>query len=153
MLLVYGVSVAVGNLWGGRLADRLGPVPALRRLFAGLALVLLLLTFTAPSPLLAALTVLIWGAFAFGNVPALQVRVVQQAERHAPGAVDVASGLNIAAFNIGIALGSIIGGLTVEHLGLMHTPWIGALIVLLALGLTAGSERASPAPSPKALGV
>ena len=144
LLLVYGVSVAVGNLWGGRLADRLGPVPALRRLFAGLALVLLLLTFTAPSPLLAALTVLIWGAFAFGNVPALQVRVVQQAERHAPGAVDVASGLNIAAFNIGIALGSIIGGLTVEHLGLMHTPWIGALIVLLALGLTAGSERGTP---------
>ena len=116
----------------------------MRRLFAGLALVLLLLTFTAPSPLLAALTVLIWGAFAFGNVPALQVRVVQQAERHAPGAVDVASGLNIAAFNIGIALGSIIGGLTVEHLGLMHTPWIGALIVLLALGLTAGSERGTP---------
>jgi hypothetical protein len=30
--------------------------------------------------------------------------------------VDVASGLNIAAFNIGIALGSIIGGQTVEHL-------------------------------------
>ena len=146
LLLVYGVSVAVGNLWGGRLADRLGPVPALRRLFAGLALVLLLLTFTAPNPLLAALTVLIWGAFAFGNVPALQVRVVQQAQQHAPGAVDVASGLNIAAFNIGIALGSVIGGVTVQHLGLMHTPWVGALIVLLALGLTYLAERQSGSP-------
>jgi DHA1 family inner membrane transport protein len=50
--------------------------------------------------------------------------------------VDVASGLNIAAFNVGIALGAWGGGLIVTHLGLMHTPWIGALVVLVSLGLT-----------------
>lgn len=147
ILLVYGVSVAVGNIWGGKLADRMGPLPALKLLFAGLALVLLVLTFTAPHPVLAVLTVLVWGAFAFGNVPGLQVLVVKQAERHTPNAVDVASGLNIAAFNVGIALGSVVGGFVVEHLGLMHTPWIGALIVLLAYGLThvseAGEHRAA----------
>ncbi|MFM5817733.1 MFS transporter [Aeromonas sanarellii] len=141
ILLVYGVSVAVGNIWGGRLADKMGPRPALKLLFAGLALVLLMLTFTAPHPVLAVLTVLVWGAFAFGNVPGLQVLVVKQAEQHTPNAVDVASGLNIAAFNVGIALGSVVGGFVVEHLGLMHTPWIGALIVLLAYGLTHASEK------------
>lgn len=147
ILLVYGVSVAVGNIWGGKLADRMGPLPALKLLFAGLAVVLLVLTFTAPHPVLAVLTVLVWGAFAFGNVPGLQVLVVKQAERHTPNAVDVASDLNIAAFNVGIALGSVVGGFVVEHLGLMHTPWIGALIVLLAYGLThvseAGERRAA----------
>ncbi|MFM4772393.1 MFS transporter [Aeromonas caviae] len=147
ILLVYGASVAVGNIWGGKLADRMGPLPALKLLFAGLAVVLLVLTFTAPHPVLAVLTVLVWGAFAFGNVPGLQVLVVKQAERHTPNAVDVASGLNIAAFNVGIALGSVVGGFVVEHLGLMHTPWIGALIVLLAYGLThvseAGERRAA----------
>ena len=141
ILLVYGVSVAVGNIWGGKLADRMGPLPALKLLFAGLAVVLLVLTFTAPHPVLAVLTALVWGAFAFGNVPGLQVLVVKQAERHTPNAVDVASGLNIAAFNVGIALGSVVGGFVVEHLGLMHTPWIGALIVLLAYGLTHISEK------------
>ncbi|WP_421337930.1 MFS transporter [Aeromonas veronii] len=141
ILLVYGVSVAVGNIWGGKLADKMGPLPALKLLFAGLALVLLALTFTAPHPVLAVLTVLVWGAFAFGNVPGLQVLVVKQAELHTPKAVDVASGLNIAAFNVGIALGSVVGGFVVEHLGLMHTPWIGALIVLLAYGLIHVSER------------
>lgn len=141
ILLVYGVSVAVGNIWGGKLADKMGPLPALKLLFAGLALVLLMLTFTAPHPVLAVLTVLVWGAFAFGNVPGLQVLVVKQAEQHTPNAVDVASGLNIAAFNVGIALGSVVGGFVVEHLGLMHTPWIGALIVLLAYGLTHASEK------------
>lgn len=141
ILLVYGVSVAVGNIWGGKLADKMGPLPALKLMFGGLAVILLMLTFTAPHPVLAVLTVLVWGAFAFGNVPGLQVLVVKQAEIHTPNAVDVASGLNIAAFNVGIALGSVVGGFVVEHLGLMHTPWIGALIVLLAYGLTHVSEK------------
>lgn len=73
------------------------------------------------------------GIFAFGNVPGLQVYVVQKAEEVTPNAVDVASGLNIAAFNVGIALGSVIGGQVVSTIGLAQTPWIGAVIVLGAL--------------------
>ena len=136
VMLVYGVSVAAGNIWGGKLADRQGPVRALQIVFALLALVLLVLSFTAPSKPLVLLTVLAWGAVAFGNVPGLQVYVVQRAERDAPQAVDVASGLNIAAFNVGIALGAWGGGLIVAKLGLMATPWIGALVVVGALLLT-----------------
>jgi MFS transporter, DHA1 family, inner membrane transport protein len=113
VLLVYGISVAFGNVWGGRLADRLGPIPALKRIFALLALVLLVLTFTAYNTWLVLLTVLALGAVAFGNVPGLQVYVVKQAQRYAPQATDVASGLNIAAFNIGIALGASLGALVV----------------------------------------
>lgn len=136
VMLVYGMSVAVGNLWGGKLADRLGPIPALRIIFALLAAVLLVLQLTAPHPWLAVCTVLLWGAVAFGNVPGLQVYVVKQAERFTPQAVDVASGLNIAAFNLGIAGAAWAGGLIVTHLGLQHTPWIGALVVLVSLALT-----------------
>jgi DHA1 family inner membrane transport protein len=136
VMLVYGVSVAAGNIWGGKLADRIGPIRALQIVFALLALVLLLLTFTAPYKWLVLATVLAWGAVAFGNVPGLQVYVVQRAERDTPQAVDVASGLNIAAFNIGIAFGAWGGGLIVAHLGLMATPWIGALVVTGALLLT-----------------
>jgi DHA1 family inner membrane transport protein len=136
VMLVYGVSVAAGNIWGGKLADRKGPIRALQIVFALLAAVLLVFTFTAPNKLLVLATVLAWGAVAFGNVPGLQVYVVQRAERDAPDAVDVASGLNIAAFNVGIALGAWGGGLIVARLGLMATPWIGALVVLGALALT-----------------
>ncbi|NAX21393.1 MFS transporter [Vibrio sp. V39_P1S14PM300] len=136
IMLVYGVSVAIGNIWGGRLADQHGPIKALTVIFTGLAAVLLALTFSAHSPFGAIITILIWGAFAFGNVPGLQVYVVKLAERYTPDAVDVASGLNIAAFNVGIALGAWGGGLIVEHADLMDTPWIGALIVLIALLMT-----------------
>ncbi len=110
IMLVYGASVAIGNLYGGRLADRLGPIPALTLIFAGLVAILLVLSVSAVHPVAAVLTILVWGAFAFGNVPGLQVYVVKLAERYVPEAVDVASGLNIAAFNIGIALGSVVGG-------------------------------------------
>lgn len=136
IMLIYGVSVAVGNIWGGRLADRMGPVKALHIIFTVLALVLLTFTFTAGNQISAVLTVLIWGAFAFGNVPGLQVYVVQLAEKYEPKAVDVASGLNIAAFNIGIAFGSMLGGFVVDEMTLLDLPWIGAIIVVLALALT-----------------
>ena len=141
VMLVYGVSVTVGNIWGGKLADQRGAVPALKIIFALLALVLLVLTFTAPHKWLMLATVLAWGAVAFGNVPGLQVYVVKQAERFSPRAVDVASGLNIAAFNVGIAFGAWAGGLIVERLGLVHTGWIGGLVVLGALALTAWAGR------------
>jgi multidrug resistance protein len=136
IMLVYGVSVAAGNIWGGKLADKHGPVKALSLIFTALALVLAVFSLTAPHPVLVVLTVLLWGAFAFGNVPGLQVYVVQLAEKYCPQAVDVASGLNIAAFNIGIAFGAWLGGLVVATQPLTHTGWIGGLIVLVALALT-----------------
>ncbi|MFB2639637.1 MFS transporter [Shewanella bicestrii] len=136
IMLVYGVSVAIGNIWGGKMADNMGPIKALSYIFTGLAAVLFIFHFTALNPITAVLTILVWGAFAFGNVPGLQVYVVKLAETYAPTAVDVASGLNIAAFNVGIALGAWGGGLIVEQMGLMQTPLIGALVVIAALLLT-----------------
>jgi predicted MFS family arabinose efflux permease len=61
---------------------------------------------------------------------------VQLAEKLTPNAVDVASGLNIAAFNIGIAVGSILGGAIVDGMTLSDTAWIGALISVTALVVT-----------------
>lgn len=123
-MLVYGVSVAIGNIWCGKMADSMGPIKALTIIFAGLAGILLVFNFTAVNPIAAVITILVWGAFAFGNVPGLQVYVVKLAEKYAPDGVDVASGLNIAAFNVGIALGSWGGGYIVAEAGLMHTPWL-----------------------------
>ena len=141
ILLGYGVAVAIGNIWGGKLADKHGAVSALTFIFAALAVLLMVFQFTASMQYAALATVLVMGVFAFGNVPGLQVYVVQKAEEYTPAAVDVASGLNIAAFNVGIALGSVIGGQTVAHYGLAQTPWIGALIVVVALLLTLLSGR------------
>ncbi|SUX75485.1 major facilitator superfamily protein [Citrobacter freundii] len=129
----YGVSVAIGNIWGGRLADKHGAVPALKFIFAALFVLLMVFQLTASTQYAALATILVMGIFAFGNVPGgCRSTWYRKRNNLRPNAVDVASGLNIAAFNIGIALGSVIGGQTVEHYGLAQTPWIGALIVLVA---------------------
>ncbi len=106
---------------------------------------LLVFQLTASIHYAALATVLVMGVFAFGNVPGLQVYGAKSRTVHA-GAVDVASGLNIAAFNVGIALGSIVGGQTVERYGLAQTPWIGAMIVLVALLLVVLSGRLDKLP-------
>ncbi|NLR98454.1 MFS transporter [Rhizobium sp. P38BS-XIX] len=136
ILVLYGIAIAIGNVIGGRLANG-NPVRALTWLFIAQALVLVLFSFTAVSPWLAIPTLAALGFLSFANVPGLQLYVVQLARQVRPAAVDVASALNIAAFNLGIAAGAWIGGLVVESsLGLGATPWVGAILVVAALVLT-----------------
>jgi len=141
IILLYGASVAVGNIVGGKLADRMGAVPALTVIFVGLSAVLLALGLVLSSPIATIAVIAVWGGFAFANVPPLQVYVVQIAREVAPDAVDVASGLNIGAFNLGIALGAWSGGLIVETMGLAAAPYAGALVVTAGIVLTRLSGR------------
>lgn len=140
ILIVYGAAVALGNSLGGRLANR-QPIRALRFMFLVQAASLILLTFLIPYPIAGLIGVLLMGLFAFMNVPGLQLYIVQLAEKYAPSAVDVASALNIAAFNVGIAVGAFVGGFTVDTMGLVHTPWVGAIMVAAAVVLSALSAK------------
>ncbi|MCF6116380.1 MFS transporter [Mesorhizobium muleiense] len=136
ILVLYGVAIAAGNLAGSRIANR-DPIKALIGLFALQAAVLVIFSFTAVSPVLTLITLAALGFLSFANVPGLQLYVVQLAKEHRPGAVDVASALNIAAFNLGIAIGAWLGGLVVESaMGLSATPWVGGVLVAGALLLT-----------------
>lgn len=135
ILLVYGVAIAVGNMIGGKLANK-NPIGSLFYMFIIQAIILLLLTFTAPFKVVGLITIILMGVFAFMNVPGLQVYVVMLAERYVPSAVDVASAMNIAAFNAGIAIGSYLGGIVAGSIGLIHTAWIGSIMVMIAAILT-----------------
>ncbi|ATO36743.1 MFS transporter [Geobacillus thermodenitrificans] len=135
ILLIYGVAIAIGNVMGGKLSNQ-NPIGALFYMFIVQAIVLCILTFTAPFKAATFITIILMGLLAFMNVPGLQVYVVMLAERFVPSAVDVASAINIAAFNAGIAIGSYLGGVITDLFGLIHTPWIGALMVLGAVILT-----------------
>lgn len=147
VLVLYGAAIAVGNMVGGKLANR-NPVRALVWLFAFQALVLFVFTFTASAKIPALITLAFMGALAFANVPGLQLYVVQLAQRHSPGAVDVASALNIAAFNLGIAAGAFFGGQVVASpLGMAATPWVGGLFVLGGLVLTLWSGALDRRPA------
>ncbi|MBU2961617.1 MFS transporter [Citreicella sp. C3M06] len=141
VLLLYGASVAVGNIAGGKLADRIGAVASLTVIFAGLAISLVALGALLTSPIAAIAVAAFWGGFAFANVAPLQSYVVQIAREVSPGAVDVASGLNIGAFNLGIAGGAWAGGLVVEGIGLAAAPYIAAAVVGVGIVLVRLSGR------------
>ncbi|MGE6230039.1 MFS transporter [Paenibacillus chitinolyticus] len=138
LLLVYGVAIAVGNVIGGKAANR-KPLPALLVMFLLQAVVLFTLAFTAPYKAAGLITVILMGLFAFMNVAGLQVFVLTLAKRYVPAAVDVASAINIAAFNAGIAIGAYLGGIVTEHMGLIHTTWVGGIMVVAAVVLTGWS--------------
>lgn len=137
ILVVYGLMVAFGNTMGGRLANA-KPLTALFKMFVGLFVTLLVLGITAHSHWLGLLTILVMGIFAFMNVPGLQLYIVQLAEDQTPNDITMASALNIAAFNVGIALGSGIGGQVTTQFGLAWTPVFGAIMVAVSLILLGG---------------
>jgi MFS transporter, DHA1 family, inner membrane transport protein len=140
ILLGYGIAVAIGNTIGGKAADK-NPVKALFWMFVVQAVVLVILSFTAPYKIAGTITIFFLGLLAFMNVPGLQVYVVKLAERYVPSAVNVASAINIAAFNLGIAIGAFVGGVIVDSIGIIHTPWIGGVMVFGAVLLTAWSGQ------------
>ncbi|MEK3825986.1 MFS transporter [Paenibacillus sp. FSL K6-1558] len=140
ILLLYGVAIAIGNMIGGKAANR-KPLKSLLVMFIVQTIILGILYFTVPFKWAALVTIMGMGLLAFMNVPGLQVVVVTLAEKLAPQAKDVASAFNIAAFNGGIAIGAYLGGVVNDSIGLIHTTWVGALMVLIAAILTIWAQH------------
>ena len=105
MLVVYGLGLTVGNWVGGKFADRSVDRTLIVTL-AGLSLVLLTFAVAMPFASVSAVLIFLWGIASFALVPPLQVRVMDAA-RDAP---NLASAVNIGAFNLGNAIGAALGG-------------------------------------------
>ena len=124
ILLVFGVGLILGNLIGGRLADwRL--MPALFATLAALVATMLLMTFAVHESIAAIAFVGVLGAVSFATVAPLQLRVLEAA---GGAGQTLASSLNIAAFNLGNALGAWLGGVVIDH-----GPGLGAVTAVAAL--------------------
>jgi DHA1 family inner membrane transport protein len=137
ILLVFGGGMVVGNLLGGRLADR-RLIATLLGSLAALAIVLGAMTFALHSkPAMIAFSGLL-GIAAFATVAPLQLRVLQKAT----GGQVLASSFNIAAFNLGNAIGAWLGGVVISHgPGLSAVTWVAALLPVLGLLVALWSVR------------
>nr|WP_272214486.1 MFS transporter [Marinicella sp. W31]MDC2880102.1 MFS transporter [Marinicella sp. W31] len=109
MLVVYGLGLAVGNVVGGRFADRSLDGTLIVSLIA-VVVVLVLFALGMGSAVLAAPLIFLWGVASFALVPPLQTRVVQEAS----DAPNLASAMNIGAFNLGNAIGAALGGAVID---------------------------------------
>ncbi|WP_186165643.1 MFS transporter [Burkholderia gladioli] len=140
MLVLIGVGFSIGNVAGGRLADRSldGSLIAFLLL---LIVVMLAFPMLAATHVGAALALLVWGIATFAVVPPLQMRVMRAASE-APG---LASSVNVGAFNLGNALGAAAGGAAISSgLGYSAVPMVGAGIAVLGLLLVLSQLRRPP---------
>ena len=131
--LLYGVFAAIGNVLGGKVTDSLGTNKANVVIVSGIILTAFGMWLFIGSPIMMAIMVSLLGLFTFGAVPALQARLIKVAYKYAPNSHGVAAGLNIAGFNSAIALGSILGGMTISHIGLSFTGITGAVLSVIGL--------------------
>ena len=131
-LLLIGLGLTLGNILGGKLADR-RLAATLMGVFAAMAVISTALSWTSTALIPAEITLFLWATAAFAAVPALQVNVVSFG-RAAPNLV---STLNIGAFNLGNALGAWVGGTVIDQgLGLTRVPLAAAALAVLALIVT-----------------
>lgn len=132
ILLVFGGGLVAGNLLGGRLADR-HLVPTVVGTLVALSAVLFVMTAAIHQPVAAIIAVGLLGAAAFATVAPLQMWVLEKAEGAGQG---LASSFNIAAFNLGNAIGAWLGGFVIDHgPGLGAVPLVAGLMPLAALGV------------------
>lgn len=132
ILLVFGAGLVGGNLLGGKLADK-WLMPSLFGTLFVLAVVLVLMTFATHNQVAIVVFVGLLGAAGFATVPPLQMWVLEKASG---AGQSLASSFNIAAFNLGNAIGAWLGGAVIDHgPGLGAIPWIAGLVPLAALAL------------------
>ncbi len=139
--LIFGIASVSGNAIGGWLSDHLGSGKAIVIVISSFAIVLFSIPYTIVAfPLFLIVTVL-WGALSWALTPPLQNYLIQTD----PKTSDIQQSLNTAALQIGISIGSAVGGALFAMTGsVMELARFGAVLVLCALGTAVFSLKRAP---------
>ncbi|GLH78855.1 MFS transporter [Bradyrhizobium sp. SSBR45G] len=142
-LLVFGCAAAVGNMLGGHLADRLGPIPTMAMSLFGMAMALVLLSaalkVAAPDlgRYLVLLPVFAWGICGWSFFPAQAASLI----RIEPQAATIALSLNASFMYLGFAIGGALGGIVLSTAAPADLGWVGGLSVGAGLAVLVGRYR------------
>lgn len=138
-LVIFGAACLWSNLYGGKLADRgrgVEPLTHIRPIYCAHAVLMASLVVAHWVPVYGALLLVVLGMFMYLQNSASQVLYMDVASQSHPGSLSLAASLNSMSFNIGIALGSAVGGLVNGHFGLTWLGPVGALFLLCAIATT-----------------
>lgn len=138
-LVIFGAACLWSNLYGGKLADRgrgVEPLTHIRPIYCAHAVLMASLIVVHWVPVYGALLLVVLGMFMYLQNSASQVLYMDVASQSHPGSLNLAASLNSMSFNIGIALGSAVGGVVNGHVGLMWLGPVGALFLLCAIAIT-----------------
>lgn len=140
ILLLFGGGMVLGNLFGGRLADR-ALKPAIYITLALLIAVLISMDWLLGSTTGALIAVASLGFTGFATVPPLQLWVMSNAK----GASEsLASSFNIGAFNLGNAIGAWAAGSALDHFGIRAVTWTAVIFPVAAVFVAVLADRTKP---------
>ncbi|EHR8838595.1 MFS transporter [Shigella flexneri] len=129
LLVLFGIGTFIGNIYGGKAADK-SLNKSLGFILLMLTVVMIAFALSAHNQIMTVILLLLMGTVGLATAPGLQLRMM----KYASDAPTVASGTNIAAFNIGNALGAYLGGIALDKgYGFISPLWVGAGLSLVAL--------------------
>lgn len=127
--LIFGIAAVAGGGFGGILADRFGAKPTILSVIIVFGLALFVIPYTTFSLPLFLVVLVVWGMMNWSVTPAMQSYLIETS----PETADIQQSLNNSALHFGIAFGSFVGGIVIEHTSVEHNAGIGVLFVILAL--------------------
>lgn len=127
---LFGIAAVSGGGMGGTLADRYGTKRAILSSVIIFGLSLFTISYATVALPLFFIVMVVWGMANWSLTPSLQSYLIEAA----PESSDIQQSLNNSALHFGIAFGSFIGGIVVEQTSVLHTPTVGGVLVVFALG-------------------
>ncbi|MCR8843620.1 MFS transporter [Paenibacillus sp. SC116] len=135
VFLLYGVVSVFSTLIGGKLANRDG-ISKLRYVFLIQAAILASLYVFSNSIVTGLISISFIALIVYVMNSTMQLYFIDLADKHYPAAKDLASSLTPVSVNVGIALGSTLGGIVTTQRELIDISWFGGIVALAASLLT-----------------
>ncbi len=127
---IFGIAAVGGGALGGTLSDWIGTKKSILMVIIAFVVVLGILPFTTFSLVLFIPVMIIWAALSWALAPPQQSFLIQAA----PATSDIQQSFNNSALQVGIAVGSAMGGIALEQTGTVaQMPWVGSIVTVIAL--------------------
>ncbi len=128
--VMFGIAAVAGGGIGGLLSDRLHPAKAIIIVLVPFMITMALIPVSVGLPLIAFLLLLsVWSALSWTVTPVQNSLIIKTSPETADTLISTNSGIAHA----GIALGTYIGGMVIDHSAIQHTGWVGSILILLGL--------------------
>ncbi|WP_339302620.1 MFS transporter [Paenibacillus sp. FSL R5-0519] len=128
--MMFGIAAVAGGGIGGMLSDRLHPAKAIVIVLIPFIVSMAIIPFSVQLPLIAFLILLsIWSALSWTVTPVQNSLIIKTSPETAETLISTNSGIAHA----GIALGTYIGGMVIDHSSILNTGWVGSVLILLGL--------------------
>lgn len=126
--LVFGFAAVTGGGMGGWLSDKIGPIKSILSIVGIFAITLFILPASTSVPFIFAIVLIIWGMLSWALSPPQQTYLIQTA----PESAAIQQSINTSALQLGIALGSALGGIVIQSFPVSSTAWFGGGVAIVA---------------------